>query len=81
MNQITHWLDASNIYGSSDSENFQLREPSGGQLKLDRVSGTKLGMLPTCTAARSQTISMCSGCSKCFFAGQIFIFLFCEISI
>ena len=73
MNQITHWMDASQIYGSSDTENQELRESSGGLLKMSRVAGTQLGILPTCTAARSNLISMCSGCSKCFFAGHFSI--------
>jgi len=123
MNQITHWMDASQIYGSSgvdfinvlraafahvdpksvriqsnpqylftllgstcvkavprtlmklspDAENQELRESVGGLLKMSRVAGTQLGILPTCTAARSNLISMCSGCSRCFFAGQFSI--------
>jgi len=71
MNQITHWLDASNIYGSSDSESLELRELFGGQLKTTRATGTRLGLLPSCS--RSPGVSMCFGCSKCFFAGNLTI--------
>ena len=70
MNQITHWLDMSSIYGSSDSEAAELREGSGGLLKTARLSGSQLGTLPICSAGRTQNVGMCSGCSKCFFTGQ-----------
>ena len=36
MNQITHYLDASNIYGSSRSEEEDLRTYRGGLLKVRR---------------------------------------------
>ncbi len=67
MNQVSHWLDASNIYGSSDAESVGLRELFGGQLKMTRTPGTRLGLLPSCSG--SSGVAMCSGCSKCFFAG------------
>ena len=70
MNQITHWLDASNIYGSNEHEQEQLREHSDGLLKITRQVGTKFGMLPSCSAARRGDIEMCKNCNKCFFAGN-----------
>jgi len=34
MNSLTHWLDASNIYGSTDEEIRRLRAGRGGQLRV-----------------------------------------------
>ena len=45
MNQITHWLDASNIYGSDDHEALLLRSQNGGKLKVTKDGN----MLPRCT--------------------------------
>ena len=81
MNQISHWLDASNIYGSSESDAFELREAFGGQLKQSRVAGAQRGHLPSCSSARTTTVSMCSGCSKCFFAGKYSYKLVSRLSI
>ena len=77
MNQITHWLDASNIYGSSDKTALQLRQLRGGQLKVTegpRGSRTS-GALPSCSnAERSGNgvggLAMCKNCKSCFFAGE-----------
>jgi len=72
MNQITHWLDASNIYGSSDFENQPLRKRVGGLLKITATKGSKTGLLPTCDReSKRDDISMCSGCKSCFFAGDV----------
>ena len=46
MNQLTHWLDASNIYGSDDHEANLLRSNMGGKLKVSNIDG--LNMLPKC---------------------------------
>ena len=46
MNQITHWLDASNVYGSDDHEADLLRSKSGGKLKVTTKGGED--MLPKC---------------------------------
>ena len=72
MNQITHWLDASNIYGSDEHEASVLRSNFGGQLKITQQPGSSHGVLPSCSKdAAQKRISMCNGCSKCFFAGKI----------
>jgi len=34
MNALTHWLDASNIYGSTEEENRRLRAGRGGELAV-----------------------------------------------
>lgn len=46
MNQITHWLDASNVYGSDNEEAELLRKHVGGKLKVT-AHGTE-DMLPQC---------------------------------
>ena len=73
MNQITHWLDASNIYGSSETVASRLRTKSGGQLKV--TSGQRgsraSGALPTCDAQKKGAFKMCNGCSSCFVAGNM----------
>ena len=35
LNQITHWLDASNVYGSSENQSLSLRKLDDGLLKSD----------------------------------------------
>ena len=46
MNQLTHWLDGSNIYGSEHEEAENLREKRDGLLKSTTKKGAE--MLPTC---------------------------------
>ena len=46
MNQITHWLDASNVYGSDNEEAELLRKHTGGKLKVT-TQGSE-DMLPQC---------------------------------
>ena len=46
MNQITHWLDGSNIYGSEHEEAENLREKRDGLLKSTTKGRDE--MLPTC---------------------------------
>ena len=45
MNQNTHWLDGSMIYGSSDATMNRVRSFAGGQLLVENVNGRE--MLPT----------------------------------
>ena len=71
MNQISHWLDASNIYGSSTEDMEQLRKGVGGQLTISPQTGTRQGLLPTCSQdANQHNIEMCSGHPQNFFAGM-----------
>ena len=76
MNQITHWLDGSNIYGSSEKAANELRTNFGGQLKITRQTGSRAGVLPSCGSRRRNRggVSMCQGCSSCFFAGLEHVF-------
>ena len=46
MNQITHWLDGSNIYGSEHEEAENLREKRDGLLKSTTKGINE--MLPQC---------------------------------
>ena len=39
VNQITHWLDSSNVYGSDEEEAHGLRVRIGGLLKTSRFNG------------------------------------------
>ena len=49
MNQITHWLDASNVYGSTDNETKLLRHFINGLLIESNENGSsKIDLLPKC---------------------------------
>ena len=39
MNQITHWLDASNVYGSQDDMSDRLRSFSNGLMRVTEENG------------------------------------------
>jgi len=73
-NQITHWLDGSNIYGSSLEEAAELRARRGGKLKVSRNSRSLRENLPTCSRPGSQDIKACETCEgeeeDCYFAGD-----------
>ena len=45
MNQITHWLDCSNVYGSGGNDSIKVRSYSRGLLRVD-VQATGMEMLP-----------------------------------
>lgn len=42
MNQVTGYLDGSNIYGSNDRAQRELREFRGGRLRIQNVQGRQL---------------------------------------
>ena len=74
MNQITHWLDASNIYGSDARETNQLRQRTLGRMKVSLEPGKHHSHpqdLPKCNAfSKSSKPEMCTGCPHCFVAGK-----------
>ena len=65
MNQITHWLDGSNMYGSNAYMLSKLRGFEGGRLKTGKAlpGGSAHDALPTCGArnAKDKRLAMCSG--------------------
>ena len=72
LNQITHWLDGSNIYGSTLEEAMYLRS-SRGKLKISGRSGRQ-GNLPSCEGEKKGKVTGCDVCGRkkddCFFAGD-----------
>ena len=82
MNQITHWLDASNIYGSDEHETKNLREGKLGLLKTTSKTDSithPLPSLPTCDIWKpgNDYPAICRGCQammpripSCYVAGK-----------
>jgi len=72
-NQITHWLDGSNIYGSSAEEAASLRD-GRGRLKVSRSSRNGRENLPTCNRPGAADMKACETCegekNDCYFAGD-----------
>ena len=77
-NQITHWLDGSNIYGSTKDEADKLRE-NKGRLKVSNQSDSRHGYLPSCHGAKQGEVHGCDLCSNenkkesCYFAGDFHV--------
>lgn len=46
LNQLTHWLDGSQLYGNTNEQAESLREFSGGRLKATRDSNGRMDLLP-----------------------------------
>ena len=63
LNQITHWIDASNVYGSLPEEERELRAFRNGLLR----EGVKAGTLPEDPDPRLP----CPGFTPCFRAGDL----------
>ena len=64
MNQITHWLDSSNVYGSDLSDARKLRSFETGNLRSSRATNDD-ELLP------DHPEEICRGSSrKCFIAGN-----------
>ena len=76
MNAISHWLDASNVYGSTTKESAEVRDTqeSFGFLKTTKGRGREL--LPQCAREVSEDIEACQEIChvdrsrRCAFAGD-----------
>ena len=73
LNQITSYLDASNIYGSTDEDQRQLRAGQGGLLRTERFNSNRnersKGMLPLQTNPGDECTEPDKG-TFCFRAGD-----------
>jgi len=61
-NSLTHWLDASNVYGSNQKELSNVREGESIYLQVnERAGGRREGraQLPSCQAFRGRQINSC----------------------
>lgn len=78
LNQVTHWLDGSNIYGSTEADAALLRDGPTGRLRIStgRAGGS---LLPTCSSSTTTAAAQpeaCEACEKedrsaCFNAGDV----------
>ena len=83
MNQISHWLDASNVYSSEEEIADNLRSKIGGRLRSTQVNGHG-DNLPTCNVfkdIKTHEPESCHNAKDSFFgAGKIQIsYLYCFI--
>ena len=66
MNQITHWLDASNVYGSTDREARILRTFRYGLLVDSSENGSpKIDLLPKCDQGDEFQEDLPKACHLC----------------
>ncbi|XP_029348713.1 peroxidase-like [Acyrthosiphon pisum] len=68
MNQVTHYLDASMIYGSSEEQMLSLRTMVGGELSSYKMNITNMSYMPLET---NETKACQHGNGTCFRAGDI----------
>ena len=73
LNQITHWIDGSNIYGSTVEDAMYLRD-SRGKLKISSQGRNLNSNLPSCAGEKKGKVTGCDVCggkrNDCFFAGD-----------
>jgi len=73
LNQITHWIDGSNIYGSTLEEARYLIGDRG-KLKMSSQSRGRTNNLPSCAGEQKGKVTGCDVCGSkrndCFFAGD-----------
>ncbi|XP_065567232.1 peroxidase-like [Artemia franciscana] len=67
MNQVTHWIDGSLIYGSSELESRSLREYRGGRLQTSNMHGYE--MLPYDEYSSDSCVLADKG-KKCYKSGD-----------
>lgn len=75
MNQITHFLDGSTVYGSLEETEKEVRENFGGLLKTQRSM-----LLPPDNSASPEECFLEGTDLRCFFAGQFTGFFFLQKS-
>ena len=80
MNQLTHLLDNSNVYGSDDEEAKALRTFKSGQLNVTARGGHRMDLLPPdnnpemeCTLSKNLTGIDPPAEVKCFKAGTFLL--------
>merc|ERR1712079_747853 len=73
LNQITHWIDGSNIYGSTVEDAMYLRADRG-KLKISSQGRNLNSNLPSCAGEKKGKVTGCDVCggkrNDCFFAGD-----------
>ncbi|XP_014680354.1 PREDICTED: eosinophil peroxidase-like, partial [Priapulus caudatus] len=68
MNQITSFIDASNVYGSTMCRKEQLREGRGGRMRM-QPNGNRKPLLPP--LADDEEDCAATPKSRCFMAGDV----------
>lgn len=68
LNQLTHWLDMSQLYGNTNEQAESLREFSGGRLKVSRDPNGRMDLLPE--DLRDEDQDCASSGLHCFQAGD-----------
>ncbi|XP_015121636.1 peroxidase isoform X2 [Diachasma alloeum] len=66
MNQVTHFLDGSTVYGADDDRAEELRTFQGGKLRVDDQNG--LSYLPK--AGNNTFVDVCEDPDNCYKAGD-----------
>jgi len=81
MNQVTHFIDHSNVYGSDLNETLGLRTFVGGALNVTIRKGHEFALLPpdenattNCTLSKNVTGIEPPRDAKCFKAGALVFF-------
>ena len=73
FSQITHWIDGSNIYGSTVEDAMYLRTDKG-KLKISSQGRNLHSNLPSCAREKKGKVTACDVCGSkrndCFFAGD-----------
>ena len=73
LNQNTHWLDGSTVYGSNSATLATLRQYTGGLLKVSRDATNNRDLLPITSSC---TTAACFYAGKCYLPMCTFVMLF-----